>query len=132
MVNLNFSDSFYFSDKFISILESRLDSVLFRGCFAKSFHQARQLINHKCVFVNNECINSPDKKLYKGDIIELRKTSLDTNKDFFSDVLSSRSIPNHLEVDFTSFTIIFLWDNKFKKTYFPIKAKYWTVNRFYK
>jgi len=117
-------------DKFISILESRLDSVLYRGCFVKSFHEARQLINHNYVYINGVCTNVPDKKVYYGDVIELRKKLL--NQKCFAEVLLTRSIPNYLEVDFKISTIIFLWDSNFKNVYYPIKTKYWTVNRFYK
>ena len=49
-------------DKLVSIMESRLDSVIFRSCFVTSFHQARQLINHRFVTVNNFYVTNPKKK----------------------------------------------------------------------
>ena len=43
-------------DRFVSFLESRLDVVLFRSCFASSMHNARQLINHGAVRVNGKMV----------------------------------------------------------------------------
>lgn len=117
-------------DKFISILESRLDSVLFRSCLVKSFHEARQLINHKHVYINGVSSCLPDKKLYSGDLVQLKNVILD--KKSFTDILTTRSIPNYLEIDFKNLTIVFLHDAKFKNAYYPVKAKYWTINRFYR
>jgi small subunit ribosomal protein S4 len=117
-------------DKLTSIIESRLDSVLFRSCFVVSFQEARQLINHRFVTVNNVCITSNNKKINKGDIIKINNYSI--SKKLFSDILTTRSIPNYLELDLKNFTIVFLWDTNFKNTYYPIKIKYSNITRYYK
>ena len=80
-------------NKIISILESRLDSVLFRSCFVNSFHQARQLINHGFVTINGIKVNSCNKRLKKGDIIKLSSKFIKT--DLFSSLIKSSSLCNH-------------------------------------
>ena len=110
-------------------MESRLDSVIFRSCFVTSFHQARQLINHRFVTVNNFYVTNPKKKIKKGDIIKLDIKV--PNKDIFFNILTCRSIPSYLELDFSNFTIILLWDINFDNAYYPIKTKYSDISRYY-
>jgi small subunit ribosomal protein S4 len=116
-------------DKLVSIMESRLDSVIFRSCFVTSFHEARQLINHRFVTVNNSYVTNPKKKIKKGDIVKLNIKVL--NKDIFSNILTCRSIPSYLELDFSNFTIVLLWDINFNNSYYPIKTKYSDISRYY-
>jgi len=117
-------------DKLTSVIESRLDSVIFRSCFVVSFQEARQLINHRFVTVNGICITSVNKKINKGDIIKIN--SYCVSKRVFLNILTSRSIPNYLELDVKNFTIVFLWDTNFKNTYYPIKMEYSNITRYYK
>ena len=116
-------------DKLVSIMESRLDSIIFRSCFVTSFHEARQLINHRFVTVNNFYVTNPNKKIKKGDVVKLNIKLL--NKDIFSNVLTCRSIPSYLELDFSNFTIVLLWDINFDNVYYPIKTKYSDISRYY-
>ncbi len=117
-------------DKLTSVIESRLDSVIFRSCFVVSFQEARQLINHRFITVNNICITSANKRINKGDIIKINNYCI--SKKVFLDVLITRSVPNYLELDLKNFTIVFLWDSNFKNTYYPIKMNYSNITRYYK
>ncbi len=116
-------------DKLTSVIESRLDSIIFRSCFVVSFQEARQLINHRFVTVNNVCITSPNKRINKGDVIKIINYSISKNK--FLDILTSRSIPNYIELDLKNFGIVFLWDTNFRNTYYPVKTKYSNITRYY-
>ena len=116
-------------DKLVSILESRLDTSIFRSCFVSSFYEARQLINHKFVFVNGECVTLVDKKLYAGDLVEIR-IQKNLNKNFYN-VLLTRSLPSNLELDFKNKVFIFLWDTDLKNVYYPIKVDYSAISRYY-
>jgi small subunit ribosomal protein S4 len=117
-------------DKLSSILESRVDTIIFRSCLVNSFQEARQLINHGFVFVNNLCVIKTNKKINKGDIIRVKLKSF--NQDLFLRNLLSRSIPNYLELDLNNLSIALLWDVNFKNTYYPIKEKYVDISRYYK
>ena len=55
---------------FILLLESRLDIVIVRLRLARTIFQAKQLINHNKIKVNNFIINKPNYILKKGDIIK--------------------------------------------------------------
>ena len=117
-------------DKLSSILESRIDTIIFRSCLVNSFQEARQLINHGFVFVNDLCVIKTNKKIDKGDIIRIRFKSFD--QDLFLRNVLSRSIPNYLELDLNNLSIALLWDVNFKNTYYPIKEKYVDISRYYK
>lgn len=117
-------------DKLVSLLENRLDTVLFRSCFVVSFQQARQLINHGKITVNEVKIFSSSRKVKKGDIIRLSKTLIRTCT--FYNVLYSRSISNYLELDWFNFSIIFLWDVDYMNSYYPINVNYFDILRFYR
>lgn len=58
---------------FIKRLETRLDTALFRSYFSYSFKNARQLILHKKVYVNDKIVQSNSYLLKKGDLITLDK-----------------------------------------------------------
>lgn len=55
----------------LSILERRLDVVLFRSNFTKNVVSSRQLITHKKILVNNKYITSPSYMVRPGDIISV-------------------------------------------------------------
>lgn len=125
-------------DRFVSFLERRLDVVLFRSSFCSSLYKARQMINHQNVLINGKSVDDPSTRLSQLDIVELKK-SLITEK--FEDNLilrnikynfNSRFLPPHLEIDYKSLTIVFLWDPNYKNTYYPIKANYGIIHRFYR
>ncbi len=59
--------------RFIEKLETRLDTALYRAYFSYSFNNARQLISHKKVYVNNKIVQHNSYLLKKGDIITLDK-----------------------------------------------------------
>jgi ribosomal protein S4 len=61
----------YFSKNFFSLLERRLDVILYRSNFAKNILLARQLVSHKKILVNNKIINIPSYTVSPGDIITL-------------------------------------------------------------
>ena len=57
------------------MLESRLDSVVFRLGFARTRREARQIVDHKHVLVNGKCVNIPSYLVKAGDVIEIREKS---------------------------------------------------------
>ena len=117
-------------DKLASILESRRDSIIFRSCLVVSFQEARQLISHRFITVNNVCVTSPNKRINKGDIVKISDYYI--SKKIFLDILISRSVPNYLEVDLKSSCIVFLWDTNFKNAYYPVRMKYSNITRYYR
>ena len=59
----------------MTILESRLDNVVFRLGFARTRKEARQIVDHKHVLVNGQCVNIPSYRISAGDKIEIKEKS---------------------------------------------------------
>jgi len=62
-------------EKFLILLESRLDINLVRLKLVKTIFQAKQLINHNKIKVNYKIISKPNYLLQKGDIIYILKNN---------------------------------------------------------
>lgn len=62
-------------DKLLSLLETRLDNVVYRLNFAPTRPAARQLVSHNHVYVNKERINIPSYQVKVGDIVTLSAKS---------------------------------------------------------
>ncbi|MBI2674067.1 MAG: 30S ribosomal protein S4 [Candidatus Zambryskibacteria bacterium] len=61
--------------KLFSILESRLDNIVYRSGLAKTRAQARQAASHGHIIVNNARVTIPSILLSKGDVVGLRAGS---------------------------------------------------------
>lgn len=55
------------------VLERRLDNVMFRAGFAKTREQARQLVSHNHVKVNDKKVNIPSYQVKVGEIITIKE-----------------------------------------------------------
>jgi small subunit ribosomal protein S4 len=62
-------------ENLIKLLERRLDTVVFRLGFASSRKQARQLITHRHIIVNNIPVDIPAYLLKAGDVIQIKEKS---------------------------------------------------------
>lgn len=82
------------------MLESRLDSVVFRMGFARTRREARQVVGHKHFLVNGKPVQIPSYLVKAGDVIEVREKarSLQRYKDIL-EVTGGRLVPEWLEVD---------------------------------
>ena len=84
----------------MTILESRLDNVVFRSGFARTRREARQIVDHKHVLVNGKCVNIPSYLVKAGDVIEIREKSKSCAR--YKEVLEAtngRLVPEWLESD---------------------------------
>ena len=59
----------------LSLLESRLDNVVYRMGFGSTRAEARQLVSHKAILVNGETVNIPSYMVKAGDVISVREKS---------------------------------------------------------
>ena len=60
----------------LSLLERRLDNVVFRLGFAPTRPSARQLVSHRHVLINGKKVNVPSYQVRAGEIINLSVKSL--------------------------------------------------------
>ncbi len=56
----------------LQLLEKRLDNVVYRAGFGATRAEARQLVNHKCILVNNTVVNIPSYQVSPNDVIAVR------------------------------------------------------------
>ena len=84
----------------MTMLESRLDNVVFRLGLARTRKEARQIVDHKHVLVNGKQVNIPSYLVKAGDVIEIKegKKSLQRYKDIM-EVTAGRMVPDWLEAD---------------------------------
>lgn len=59
-------------ENLLTLLESRLDNVVYRMGFAVTRAEARQLVSHKSIKVNGKIVNIPSFNVKAGDEVEVR------------------------------------------------------------
>ena len=87
-------------ENLMSMLELRLDNVIFRLGYARTRKEARQIVGHKHVLVNGKCVNIPSYLVSAGDAIEIREKSKSSQR--YKDILEvtgGRLVPEWLEAD---------------------------------
>ncbi len=57
----------------LSLLESRLDNVVYRLGFGSTRAEARQLVSHKAILLNGNVANIPSMQVRPGDVIAIRE-----------------------------------------------------------
>lgn len=61
----------------LSLLERRLDNVVYRLGFAPTRPAARQLVSHRHILVNGEKVNIPSYQVKPGDTVSLTKIAME-------------------------------------------------------
>ena len=64
----------------LSLLESRLDNVVYRMGFGSTRAEARQLVSHKAITVNGHSVNIPSYFVKTGDVVGVREKSKKQNR----------------------------------------------------
>ena len=83
-----------------TLLEQRLDNVIYRLGFAVTRAQARQMVSHNLFTVNDKKMNIPSYLVRTGDVIAVKENK--TKKKIFekmSEQLSHATLPSWLTVD---------------------------------
>jgi small subunit ribosomal protein S4 len=91
----------------IKILESRLDTVLYRSFFTLSMRSARQFIKHGHILVNKNIIRTSSFILKKGDLIEVNPKYHTLIKKNISFLHIWPIPPTYLLINFRTFQILF-------------------------
>ncbi|MFO8053033.1 MAG: 30S ribosomal protein S4 [Candidatus Omnitrophota bacterium] len=88
-------------------LERRLDNIIFRSLFALSRSQARQLVRHGFVFIDNRRVDIPSFLIKKDQVIEFRIDEGLKNliKENIQISEKEKSIPEWLSVDNQNYKI---------------------------
>lgn len=84
----------------LQLLEMRLDTLCFTLGFAKTIGQARQLVNHGHITVNQKVISIPSFQCRLNDVISVKEKN--TSKDLVMNNLKNNQrtdIPSNLKFD---------------------------------
>ena len=84
----------------MTLLELRLDNIIFRLGFARTRREARQIVDHKHVLVNGKCVNIPSYSVKPGDKIEIREKSKSLQR--YKDIMDASEgvlVPGWLTAD---------------------------------
>ncbi|MDO5775055.1 MAG: 30S ribosomal protein S4 [Eubacteriales bacterium] len=87
-------------ENLMTMLESRLDNVVFRLGWARTRREARQIVDHKHILVNGKQVNVPSYLVKAGDVIEVKEGKKSSQR--YKDVMESagaRLVPEWLESD---------------------------------
>lgn len=89
----------------MTLLELRLDNVLFRLGYGRTRKECRQIVDHKHVLVNGKQVNIPSYQVKAGDVIEIKeKHRTSPRYKEILEVTEGRMIPSWLEADHDNFT----------------------------
>ena len=91
-------------ENLLSLLEKRLDNIVYRLGFASSRSEARILVRHGHFQVNGKKVDIPSYQVKVGDVVELKEKSRSINAILESlEAVARRGIPPWLELDKDSF-----------------------------
>ena len=87
-------------ENLLRMLESRLDNVVYRMGFASTRAEARQLVNHKGILVNERTVNIPSYQLKVGDKVEVRNRAKEQMRIRSAlDIATQVGFPEWVDVD---------------------------------
>jgi small subunit ribosomal protein S4 len=76
------------------LLELRLDNVVYRGGFARTRREARQLVSHRHILVNGRTTNVPSYRVKPGDVVEVKPRARESQAILGSlEVFGAREVP---------------------------------------
>jgi len=87
-------------ERLLQLLESRLDTVVYRMGFGASRAEARQIVRHNAILVNGRRVNIPSYQVRPGDVVEVAtKAKEQLRMKAAAEAAASRGIPEWMEVD---------------------------------
>jgi small subunit ribosomal protein S4 len=87
-------------ENLLRMLESRLDNVVYRMGFASTRAEARQLVSHKGIVVNERIVNIPSFQIKAGDKVAVRERAKEqTRIKAALDIATQVGMPDWVDVD---------------------------------
>ena len=119
------------SENLISILERRLDAVVYRMKFVPTVFSARQFVNHGHVKVNGRRVNIPSFLVRDGDVIEVREKSREIPMVIESAQSPERDVPDYVTVDHDKMRGTFIRGPQFADVPYPVQMEPHLVIEYY-
>jgi len=87
-------------ENLLKLLECRLDNVVYRMGFAATRAEARQLVSHKAITVNDQAVTIPSYQVRAGDVVQVReKARKQLRIQSALNVAQQVGLPEWVEVD---------------------------------
>ena len=119
------------SENFILLLESRLDSIVYRANFVATVFAARQFVSHKHVTVNGKIVNIPSYRLKIGDVVQIRDKSRSLAIVIDSLEKMERDIPSYMQLDKANYSIKLSEKPTFAEVPYAIEMEPHLITEFY-
>lgn len=92
-------------ENLLRLLEGRLDNIVYRMGFAATRAEARQLVSHKGIQVNEQSVNIPSYQVQPGDVVAVREKARQQGRiQSAMNIASQVGLPEWVEVDEKKFT----------------------------
>lgn len=92
----------------LQLLETRLDNVVYRAGFGATRAESRQLVNHKCIMVNNAVVNIASYRVSPNDVVSIReKAKKQTRIADSLNMAKQKGIVDWITLDETKFEAVF-------------------------
>ena len=87
-------------ERLLQLLETRLDTVVYRMGFGSSRTESRQIVRHNAILVNGKRVNIPSYQVRPGDTIEVVEQAREQLRiKGAAEAAESRGLPDWMEVD---------------------------------
>ena len=108
------------TENLIALLESRLDTVVYRAKLAPTVFSARQLINHGHIKINKKKVNISSYQVKDSDIIEIRDKSKKLTMIEGSLQSKERDVPEYIQMDDKNKSVKLIRIPKFAEVPYPV------------
>ena len=108
------------SENLIALLESRLDTVVYRSKLAPTVFAARQLINHGHIRVNKKRVNISSFSPKETDIVDVRDKSKKLTAIDGSVQSKERDVPEYIKIDNKNKSVQLVRVPKFSEVPYPV------------
>lgn len=93
-------------ENLLTLLESRLDNIVYRAGFASSRREGRHFVNHGHFLVNGAKVNIPSYRVKAGDVVTVQQKSRESVRINESLVaVAGRRVPEWLELNREAFEV---------------------------
>jgi len=118
-------------ENLIGLLESRLDTVVYRMGLVPTPFAARQMVSHGHMRVNGKKVNIPSYKVSEGDVVEVREKSRQMAVVLEMLQNPERSVPEYIEFDKNELKAKFIRAPKLAEVPYPVVMEPNFVIEFY-
>jgi small subunit ribosomal protein S4 len=118
-------------ENLIGLLESRLDTVVYRMGLVPTPFAARQFVSHGHMRVNGRKVNIPSYKVEEGDVLEVREKSRQMAVVLETVQNPERSVPEYIEFDKNELKGKFIRAPKLAEVPYPVVMEPNFVIEFY-